>query len=239
MAALIASISRLEPSAPSWCIGWSAHDIAAHVTGAAQERADLIEEHLAGLPSRPTRTWEEREPPLKELDGQVLRDRLLVEAARFERSAAAMNPEDTLDYTGWTMTASRMRSHSHSEAVLHRWDLTGDDALSRMFLSDPGLTEHALAAFAAIPALNEARRWSAASFSIESFRLRSVQLDDVLVRRGSVPSLVPQSNAVPAVPVIELDTADRLLILWGRVPPRLKPAERPVDVDELVEHLLP
>jgi mycothiol maleylpyruvate isomerase-like protein len=239
MAALIGSLSRLEPSAPSWCAGWSAHDVAAHVTGAAQERADLIEEHLAGLPSRPTRTWEEREPPLKELDGQALRDRLIVEASRFERTAAAMDPEDALEYTGWTMTASRMRAHSHSEAVLHRWDLVGDDAVSRMFLSEPGLTSHAMVAFAAIPALDEARRWSEASFSVGSFRFRSAGLDDVLIRRGSGPSLEPRATAAPADPVIELATADRLLVLWGRVPPSLMPADEPIDVDQLVERLLP
>jgi hypothetical protein len=239
MAALIGSISRLEPTAPSWCTGWSAHDIAAHVTGAAQERADLIEEHLAGLPRRRTRTWEEREPPLRELDGQALRDRLVVEATRFEKSVAAMGPEDALEYTGWTMTASRMRTHSHSEAVLHRWDLVGNDALSHMFLSEPGLTSHALATFAAIPTLDEARRWSAGSFSVDSFRLRSAELDDVLIRRGSVPSLVPQAAAAPADPVVELDTADRLLILWGRVPACSKPAEGISGVNQLMERLLP
>ncbi|WP_345608554.1 maleylpyruvate isomerase N-terminal domain-containing protein [Pseudonocardia adelaidensis] len=239
MAALIGSLSRLEPTAPTWCAGWSAHSIAAHITGAAQERADLIEEHLAGLPGRATRSWEEREAPLRELDGQVLRDRLLIEATRFERNVAAMDPEDALEYTGWTMTAGRMRAHSHSEAALHRWDLVGDDALSRMFMSEPRLTDHALAAFAAIPALNEAQRWSTAAFSVGSFRLRSAGLDDVLIRRGSAPLLVPQATAAPADPVVELDVADRLLVLWGRVPPELRPAGGPVDVDQLVEHLLP
>jgi hypothetical protein len=33
------------------------------------------------------------------------------------------------------MTAERLRMHSHSEAVLHRWDFVGDDDISIRLLS--------------------------------------------------------------------------------------------------------
>jgi hypothetical protein len=90
MRAFLVALSRVEPSAPTWSSGWSAHEVTAHVAAAAQERADLIEEHLAGHPARATRTWQEREPPFRALPGEQLRDRLVLEAGRFERAVADM-----------------------------------------------------------------------------------------------------------------------------------------------------
>ena len=40
MRAFITSLSRLAPTAPTWCPGWSAHELTAHVTAAAAERDD-------------------------------------------------------------------------------------------------------------------------------------------------------------------------------------------------------
>jgi len=155
----LSALAARAPSAPTWCEGWSAHELAAHVAGAAEERAHLIEEHLCGRPPRATRSWEEREPPLRALPDVVLRDRLWREATRFERAVARLDTRATIDYTGWSMTAERLIAHSHSEAVLHRWDLVGGDDISERLLADPGMVTHALAVFEAIPQLAEARRW--------------------------------------------------------------------------------
>ncbi|OBI54196.1 maleylpyruvate isomerase N-terminal domain-containing protein [Mycobacterium sp. E796] len=43
MRELISSLSTLQATAPTWCAGWSAHELAAHVAAAAEERANLIE----------------------------------------------------------------------------------------------------------------------------------------------------------------------------------------------------
>jgi hypothetical protein len=75
MRAFIGVLDRVEPTGPSWCTDWSAHEITAHVAAAAQERASLIEEHLRGRPGRATRSWEEREPPFRALAGVELRER--------------------------------------------------------------------------------------------------------------------------------------------------------------------
>lgn len=230
MREFIATVSGLSGSAPSWCAGWSVHEVTAHVTGAAIERADLIEEHLAGHPPRPTRSWEVREPPLRALPSAALRSRLVVEAARFERAVAVMADGDRIAYTGWDMPAARLRAHSHSEAVLHRWDLVGDDDTGVRLLADPRMTEHALAVFAAIPALSEARRWSAAASTL---RLRAEGQRDVVVGPGHVPFLDD-----PCGDAIELCPHERLLVLWGRVPPGLRrPDGPPETVDELVPRL--
>jgi Mycothiol maleylpyruvate isomerase N-terminal domain len=61
--ALAAALEHAEPSAPTACTGWTAHDIAAHLAAGAKEMADLIEEHLAGLRPRATQGYEARERP--------------------------------------------------------------------------------------------------------------------------------------------------------------------------------
>jgi len=234
MRAFLAALSRVEPSAPTWSLGWSAHEVTAHVAAAAQERADLIEEHLAGRPTRPTRTWQEREPPFRALPDEQLRDRLVLEAARFERAAAAMDADDSIVYTGWEMTADRLRTHSHSEAALHRWDLVGEDGTSRRLLAEPMLTSHALAVFTAIPALGT--RWIDARFTTRPVRLRSAGQPDVLVVPGSGLSLLAPTDDDF---VIHLDPEDRLLILWGRCPSALRsPTANAETVDDILERLL-
>jgi hypothetical protein len=233
MRAFLVALSRVEPSAPTWSTGWSAHEVTAHVAAAAQERADLIEEHLAGQPARATRTWQEREPPFRELPGEQLRDRLVLEAGRFERAVADMVADDSIVYTGWEMTAERLRTHSHSEAALHRWDLVGEDETSRRLLSEPVLTSHALAVFAAIPALGQ--RWTEARFTTRPVRLRSPGQPDVLVDPGSGLSLLAP---VDGDLVIHLDPDDRLLILWGRCPSALRsPTANAETVDDLLVRL--
>jgi uncharacterized protein (TIGR03083 family) len=230
MREFIATVRGLSGSAPSWCVGWSVHEVTAHVTAAAIERADLIEEHLAGHPPRPTRSWEVREPPLRALSTSALRARLVTEAARFERAAAAMPDGDRLAYTGWDMSAARLRAHSHSEAALHRWDLVGDDDIGVRLLSDPRMTEHALAVFTAIPALPEAKRWVAAD---DAQRLRSQGQRDVLIATGHEPRM-----AEPSGEAIELPPHERLLMLWGRIPPRLRRPDGPLEtVDALLTRL--
>jgi Mycothiol maleylpyruvate isomerase N-terminal domain len=80
----------------TWCSGWSAHDLTAHVTAAAEERADLIDDHLAGKPSRATRSREVREPPFRAMPDAVLRERLQENAVRFERNVSALREDDTI-----------------------------------------------------------------------------------------------------------------------------------------------
>src|SRR5438876_29766 len=71
--AVAAALEQVAPSAPTACAGWTAHDIVAHFTAGSEETADLIEEKLAGEPPRPTRAFEEREPPFRALADDELR----------------------------------------------------------------------------------------------------------------------------------------------------------------------
>jgi uncharacterized protein (TIGR03083 family) len=233
MRAFISSLSGLQASAPTWCSGWSVHELTAHVTAAAAERADLIEEHLAGRPTRATRSWEVREPPFRAMPDVVLRKQLGEHAARFESAVAALKPGDTIIYTGWQMTAQRLRMHSHSEAVLHRWDLVGDDDLSVRLLCDPALVSHALAAFDALPALAESRRWRDAGVLSGPVTLRSGHRPDVVVTPGSAET--PAGTGI----LIELAPHELPLVLWGRCPARLRyPAATAETLDDVLRRLL-
>ncbi|MGH8932756.1 MAG: maleylpyruvate isomerase N-terminal domain-containing protein [Egibacteraceae bacterium] len=191
MRAFITAASSVHPSASTWCVGWSAHDLVAHVAAADAECADLIEEHLAGRPTRDTRSWEEREAPYLALPYDRLRDAVISNAARFGRAVSAMAETDTIEYTGWTMSPARLRIHSHSEAAMHRYDLVGDDPTSQELLSKPALTKDVVAVFDAIPGLAENRRWVQAPFTTRPLRLRASGQPDVLVEPGSGLSLVP------------------------------------------------
>jgi len=209
MREFIASLSHLQASAPTWCSGWSVHEVAAHVAAAAEERADLIDDHLAGKPLRPTRSWEVREPPFRAMPDALLRERLVEHAVRFESKVASLNDGDTVVYTGWGMTAERLRMHSHSEAVLHRWDLVGDDDIGIRLLSDPALADHALAVFDALPMLSEAERW----------------------RRHPVPASV-------MLRALELRPHELPLVLWGRCPARLRnPNANAENIDDVLRRL--
>ncbi|OMC07118.1 maleylpyruvate isomerase N-terminal domain-containing protein [Mycobacterium sp. SP-6446] len=218
MRALISSLSRLQPTAPTWCSAWSAHELAAHVAAAAEERANLIEEHLAGEPTRATRSWEEREPPFRAMPDAVLRERLVQHAVRFESAVAGLDEDDTIMYTGWAMTGERLRMHSHSEAVLHRWDLVGDDDVSIRSLSDPAMVTHALAVFDAMSTLAEARRWRRSDLVSRPMVLRSAGRPGVAVTPGEELSMAQDGTDV----AIELQPHELPLLLWGRCPARLR-----------------
>jgi len=218
MREFISSLSRLNATAPTWCSGWSAHDLAAHVTAAAEERANLIADHLAGRPARATRSWEVREPPFRAMPAAMLRENLVEHAVRFEEKVASLSENDKIVYTGWAMTAERLRMHSHSEAVLHRWDLVGDDDVGVSSLSDPAMVAHALAVFEALPALAESQRWLRSDLVPRAVILRCGDRPDVVITPGEGLSATANGEGL----VIELAPHELPLVLWGRCPSRLR-----------------
>lgn len=234
MRAFVWAVSRVEATAPTWCSRWSAHDLCAHVAAAAQERADLIEEHLAGRPPRATRSWEVREPPLRAMPAAALRECLVEQALRFESALSAMPAGDGITYTGWAMSTERLRMHSHSEAVLHRWDLVGDDEVSVRLLANPAMVTHALAVFQAIPALAEAQRWHRPDVVRWPLVVRSTGRQDVVVTPGAGLSAATTGRAV----TLELRHHEVPLLLWGRCPLRLRdPHANAETVDDLLRRL--
>lgn len=234
MREFVSSLSRLAPTAPTWCSGWSAHHLTAHVTAAAEERANLIEDHRAGRPARSTRPWEVREPPFRAMSDAVLRESLVEHAVRFESNVATLNRSDEIVYTGWAMTAERLRMHSHSEAVLHRWDLVGDDDVGVSLLSDPAMVTHALAVFDAMPSLAESQRWRRSDLVSRPVILRCGDRPDVVVTPGEGLSVTANGAGL----AVELLPHELPLVLWGRCPPRLRdPNANAETVEDVLQRL--
>lgn len=155
-------------------------------------------------------------------------------AIRFEAGVAALAVCDTIIYTGWAMTAERLRMHSRSEAVLHRWDLVGDDDISIRLLSDPAMVSHAVAVFDGLPALVEAQRWRRPDLVPRPVILRSDGRPDVVVTPGEGLSTGPTGDGV----AIELLPHELPLVLWGRCPARLRdPKANAETVDDVLRRV--
>lgn len=134
------------------------------------------------------------------------------------QAAASELPADTdVAWTGRTMKVPWFAEHMREELVLHRWDITGDDATSKNVLGEPWMTDHTVVAVGR-PLL---QRGSAdldlgATGTIQG-RLRAAGSDDVMVTASaegnSVELVAPDGPAT-----LESDAAARVLFLWGRRP---------------------
>jgi uncharacterized protein (TIGR03083 family) len=222
--ALADVLGDLEPTAPTACADWTVHDLVAHLAAGAREVAELIEEHLAGQPARPTRGFDERERPFRALTHAELLAALAEQSRRKVAALEALahrNDHAAVAFTGTTMTATQFQTHARSEAALHRWDLVGDDDVSHHLLSQPELTRHAVNVLNAMPGLDESARIRQSPVP-RRVVLTSPGQPDVLIEpytAGARFELVEDENRdEPANGDILLatDAANRLLVLWGR-----------------------
>jgi uncharacterized protein (TIGR03083 family) len=218
LTALLTSLDHLGPTALSSCPGWNAHHVAAHIAGNYEEVRNHVEAFDAGRPLTRTRSWEEREAPLRRLDfGELLR-RIETEAARTRLSSVAAlerQPGAELTWTNRTVAVSGFLTHMRSEDTLHRWDLVGDDDSSHELLGQQDLLTHAVT-FIGRPLLRRGRDAGAAEHPLRG-RVRSPERDDLIVdaHDGDAELAVgPQEGSSD----IEGDPAARLLLLWGRKP---------------------
>ncbi|MBI4942350.1 MAG: maleylpyruvate isomerase N-terminal domain-containing protein [Actinobacteria bacterium] len=157
----LTALNGVDPGAPTWCPGWTAHDLLAHLVAGAQEITRLVDASLAGLPVPPTRGFEEREAPLREAADADVRAMLLTEGARLGASLGRLHLQDpgrTVPFTGWGMTARQLQTHVRSELAVHRWDLVGDDEVSGSLLGQPDLLDHAWEVRRGMTGLAEAGR---------------------------------------------------------------------------------
>ncbi len=109
----------------------------------------LVEARLVQGPGTdlgPTREFEEREAPFRAMADRRLRRQFVVEGLALTDAVVrlqSLGPGVTVTFTGWDMTADEIIRHGESELVLHRWDLVGNDEVSRQWLSRPELMGHA------------------------------------------------------------------------------------------------
>jgi uncharacterized protein (TIGR03083 family) len=214
--ALLTVLSDLGPTALTSCPGWDAHHVAAHIAGNYQEVRNHVEAFSAGHPLTATRSWEEREAPLRRLDYATLLGRIATEAARacaIADEVVEEQPEAELRWTNRPVHISGFLTHMRSEDALHRWDLAGDDDTSHALLDQHDLLVHAVT-FIGAPLLRRGRDAGAAARPIVG-RVRSPGRDDLIIhaREGEAHvEIRPQQGPGD----IEGDPAARLLLLWGR-----------------------
>jgi len=219
--ALLETITRTPPHAPTACDGWRCHELVAHLAAGAAEMATHTERALTGAPPLATTDHARREAPFVAMADDELRTRLVSEALRLQAAVDAVRRTGApVHFAGRAMAPDEITLHGRSEAALHRWDLAGDDDTGDDLLSQPELTEHA------VTVLN-----SMVSGSPESTASRVPPMGPV---RWPFPLTVasPGRPDVALVfdttgprlelaepcrhPVAVADPAARLLALWGR-----------------------
>ena len=89
-AALLDTLSEVGPRALTSCPGWSAHHIAAHIAGNHEEARRHVEAYGEGRPLASTRSFEEREAPLLQLEFDALLERIEAEEFGLLQAVAAV-----------------------------------------------------------------------------------------------------------------------------------------------------
>lgn len=213
------AVQARRPDAGTWCEAWTVRDILVHNTGNAEEFARVLAAHLEGRPVA-TRSFEEREAPYRAMTDPELwvafthRCEQLVDVTD---AAGGLPPDTAIEWTGRTVGPEFFLEHMREEMVLHRWDLTGDDATAVHSLMQPWVTAHSVHEVGVPLLARGTAHLGLSPDDIVEGRLRAPGTDDILITatgRGSTIELVPPDG--PAT--IESDPAGRALLLWGRRP---------------------
>lgn len=214
------AVQARRPDAGTWCEGWTVRDVLIHNTGNAEEFVRVLGAHLDGHPVD-TRSFEEREAPYRAMGNVELWAAFVNGCERLvdvaEAAAQDLLPDTAIMWTGREVTPAFFAEHMREEMVLHRWDMTGDDATAIHSLMQPWMTNHSVRDVGT-PLL--ARGTTGLDLGptgqIEG-RLRSPGTDDILLTvtaaGNSIKLVPPQGEAT-----IESDPAVRALFLWGRRP---------------------
>lgn len=219
--ALTVALDKVGPAAATSCPGWTAHHIAAHMAGNIEEARRHVDAWGAGTPLTGTRSFEEREQPLRELPFPELIHRIERDETALEHdvnAAAAVSPDATLRWTGRTVPVSGLATHMRSEAAVHRWDLVGDDDVSATLLGQHVLLEHAVS-FIGRPLL--VRGLVSPAYGGDPVEVRIAardQPDHLVVRSSGGDGALALADPDARDADVEADAAARLLMLWGRKP---------------------
>jgi Mycothiol maleylpyruvate isomerase N-terminal domain len=216
----IESIDRIDPGSVSTCDGWTAHEIAAHVTGIAVEVNRHLDPFLQGDPVPKTRTFEEREAPLQSMEHHDLLLRLEVEEQRMRELVSAvleLNPDSDISWTGRRMEVAKFIPHLRNEHALHRWDVVGDDEVGMTLLGQADLTEHSVEVLGRI-LLVAGRTHDPAPEEDFCVCLRSEGAKDLFVLVQDGEAALRWDHASSDGHSVICDPAARHLFIWGRQP---------------------
>jgi hypothetical protein len=167
-----------------------------------------------------TRSFEEREAPLRDLAHADLLARLDRDEQRMRAvitDVLAREPEAIIPWTGRQMAVAKFIPHMRNEHALHRWDVAGDDSTSLALLAESDLVEHSVTVLGAI-LLVAGRKLDPDPDSDFRVRLRSGGQPDLLVRVERGDATLVWADDGRDEPCVELDAAARQLFIWGRRP---------------------
>jgi Mycothiol maleylpyruvate isomerase N-terminal domain len=218
--AFLATVGHAAPEAVSACDGWTTHEIAAHVTGIAVEVIRHLEPYLQGDPVPRTRSFEEREAPLQAIGHLALLSRLDAEEERMRRlvgDVLSREPDAIIPWTGRRMGVAKFIPHLRNEHALHRWDIAGDDEISRQLLGSMDLVGHSVGELGRI-LLAAGRHHDPDPDSGFHVRLRAEGQPDlrVVVEDGDATLAWASDEADEAA--VDFDAGARQLFIWGRRP---------------------
>jgi hypothetical protein len=217
--AFFSSVQVIDPRRLTACTGWTAHEVTAHVAGIAVEVNRHLDPYLAGDPVPETRSFEEREAPLRELTPAEL-FRLLEDSEHTMRelisTVLAGDAEAVVPWTGRQMAVAKFVPHLRNEHTLHRWDIVGDDEASTHHLGQFDLIEHSVGELGEI-LLRKGRGADPDPHDDFAARLHSSDQPDLDVTvSGAGARISLSSAAADPLPTVTLDRQARHLLIWGR-----------------------
>ena len=216
----LAAVDQAAPDAVSACDGWTTHEIAAHVTGIAVEVTRHLEPYLQGDPVPKTRSFEEREAPLQATGHGALLRRLDAEETRMRQLVDAVlerEPDAVIPWTGRHMAVAKFIPHLRNEHTLHRWDIAGDDDVSRELVGQLDLVGHSVGELGAI-LLVAGRKHDPDPDTDFHVRLRAPDQPDLRVVVDGGQAALAWAEDDADEPAVDLDAGARQLFIWGRRP---------------------
>lgn len=221
-----------HPDSATACAAWTTRDIVTHQAGNAVELGRVLAAYLDRRPIPETRTFEQREPPFRQMSDE---DRIaalahvIAELARIlERGLD--DPDAWVRWTGRQMKVTWFGEHMRSELILHRWDLAGDDELATGQLAQPWMTTHAVEAVGQPLLRRGAAELPGTPFTA---RLRVFDRPDVILTGGADPNVSLGPAQDDTQPALTTDAAARVLLLWGRQPADMARIHSNVGPDQL------
>lgn len=202
------------------CDGWTTHEITAHLAGAAAEITRHLEPYLQGEPVPETQSFEVREAPYQAMADDALRSRLEAEEDRMRLlidQVLAHEPDAVIPWTGRQMVVAKFIPHMRNEFAIHRWDFAGDGETASRLLAQPELTEHAVGVLGEI-LVRKGRTHDPSPDEDFHLRLRSEGATDVRLLVESGQARLEMATDDRDEPSVDLDTAARTLVIWGRRP---------------------
>jgi hypothetical protein len=193
-------------------------EVTAHVAGIALEVNRHLDPYPNGDPVPATRSFEEREAPLRAITHGQLMGLLHAEEARMRGLVAAVlaeRPDGFIPWTGRRMAVAKFIPHLRNEHALHRWDIVGGDELGDSLLGQADLTGHSVDVLGDI-LLSRGMRQDPSSDQDFSVRLVSDGARTIHVRVEDGVASMGWDGSASDEPGLVSDPAARLLLIWGR-----------------------